>query len=235
MKNLFSLIGTILLAGLLYFTIGMSSYESDFENLEYFASFEGKNLYEEFKNEIDAINLTQDEKNSENQESISTNKNDINLSLVDIYLEQGEEGVKTWEMEAEWANYAERTGNLFAYKPDIIYFDKNNNEAENVHITGKTGKVLENNTLLTLTDDVEIKKNTMQLSGIYAEFLPNDEKASMPKGALLQADETIGRAQTIDWDMLKNDIQAKGNVVFILNNDDKTFKLDDARKNPPTI
>ncbi len=242
MKNFLSLAGTLLLALIIYLSIGIDSYKSDFESLEYFATFRGKNLYEQFKNEIESLNdgisaneETSTEISNENSKENSDSSHDINLSLVDIQLEQGEEGEKVWEMEAEWANYAEKSGNLFAYKPNVIYYDKNKNPDENTYIKGETGKVLENNSLITLSKDVRIDKNTMNIVGDYLEFVPESEFASMPLGALLEAEETIGKAKSLSWDMLKNDIQAKGNVVFILNNDNKTFKLDDARKNPPII
>ncbi len=242
MKNFLSVLGTLLLAIILYLSIGVESYKSDFENLEYFATFKGKNLYEQFKSEIDSLNDAKSPENKDNlnQDSLETEESadasqNLNLSLVDIFLEQGEEGEKVWEMEAEWANYAEKSGNLFTYKPYITFFDKNKNPKENTFIQGETGKVLENNSLLTLSKDVRIEKNTMNIVGEYLEFEPKNEYATMPLGALLEAEETIGKAKSINWDMLKNDIQARGNVVFILNNDNKTFKLDDARKNPPII
>ncbi len=218
MKNFSSIISVILFCAVLY---GLSSYflkeEAD-STINYYASFEGKNL--------------QDLQDFENiEESLES----VQLTLVDVDIVQGSEGSKSWELKAEWAKYVESSSNLLAQKPFITFWNDENDDTSPIFIEGELGKVLENNTRITLNNDVKISQDTMILEGNLLEVLVEKSLFIFPEGGLLTSPTNLGRANTMTWNSKVNTIDATGDVVFIINNDNKSFTLDSPIKAPPVI
>ncbi len=218
MKNFSSIFSIIIFCAVLY---ALSSYfikEEVDSTINYYASFEGKNLQD-----------------LQNFEGLEESLESIQLTLVDVNIVQGSEGNKSWELKAEWAKYVESTSNLLAQKPFITFWDDENKNSLPITIEGKVGKVLENNTRITLNEDVKISQDTMALEGKLLEVLVEESRFIFPDGALLSSPTNLGRANTMTWNSKINTIDATGDVVFIINNDNKSFTLDSPIKAPPVI
>ncbi len=210
---------------ILLFVAGIGSVTYDYimqsqqDELTYIAGFTGKDLGKTFAEEYTEEEL----------------KNSLQLSLVEVVMQQGANGQKDWELTAQWGTYSESTGNLLANEPDIIYYNRRTGEDVPVYISARKGKILEKNKLIIIENDVHIRQNDMVLKGDYSDFRPDVEIFSLPQGALFTQVDTIAKANDIQWDMKASKIQARGDVVIILNDDGVSFTLNTPRAIPPSL
>ncbi len=208
---LFSLL--ILAASGYLLTIFLEKSETE-ENIDYLSTFTGKDI-----------------KDLQEDESLDS----LQLALVDIHIVQGTEGKKSWELQADWGTYIQESTNIFTQNPLLTYTNssENNEESQPIYVKGKEGRVLENNSLITLEKEVSISQDTLEITGPFLEFRVNEDQANLPQGSLLTSPTMLGKADVLSWDLAKNNLQAEKEVVLIINNDNKTYTLDYEIKQAP--
>lgn len=232
--------------GFFYLIIGFASL---FVISHFLEKDDDKNKMFDYISEFEGTNI------EDLQELQQQDNTALHLSLVNINIEQGSEGKKSWELYAKWAAYADSTGNLQLRDSYITYWNTEKEEEPPLYIEGKIGLVLDNNSYISLKEDVKLRQDTMTLTGnklefkvddnlftVYEnvklekediiitsdnlEFKANDNIITLNDNVFLTAPDAIGKAQHLLWDAEKNSMQADDNVVFIFNNDNTTYSLD---------
>ncbi len=210
---------SLALLSLIYFIVRQTG---NSEEINYIESFSGKDLADLQDNE--------------------ELKDSLQLALVDIDIVQGSEGEKTWQMKAEWGTYIQESSDLLAQKPFITFWNssskdenKQNSKEENtpIYISAIIGRVQENNTFITLEEDVKILQDTLVIEGSYLEFFTKENYTTLPRGSIITSPTMLGKSQELTWELDNNLINAQGEVVLIINNDNKTYTLDYEIKEAP--
>ncbi len=213
MKYLPWLLYSIIALGIAYIIPLLTVGEEIEARDDYFKSFEAA--------EINDLSQIQNEKDLES----------LKLALVGVEVQQGSNGRKDWQLNANWLSYGGGSGDLFANSPELLYFDKSKKEP--FRATSKIGRVIENNNKVEMQENVVLKQDTITLSSPFLNFDTKKEIFSLSQGVQVKSPELHGRANRITWDTKGNSIQADGRVVFIFNPKDSKYNLNSPIRKAP--
>ncbi len=214
------IIALLLLSAISFFAFMLFRSGDGENNLNYLSTFTGRDLTK-LQEEYDASEL----------------EDSLQLALVGIDIMQGEEGVKSWDLKAKWGTFLQKSGHLLTDEPFITYYNttEKRDESAPIYISASKGTVLENNSYITLEDNVKIAQEDLEISGDFLEFFSEEEYAKFPNGSLLTSDTMLGKADSLIWELEKEFLKAEGEVVLIINNDNKSYSLEFDYKVPPTF
>ena len=124
----------------------------------------------------------------------------LDQSLKAISLSQGEGGFEIWRLKAAWANVMLQGDKIIVEKPQLIYFDKEN-ERKNLHVHSDTGDIEQKSQILRFMDNVRIMQEDRLLEGNLLVYNGTAKTMTFPQGARFAGPGMTGSADHIVWDI----------------------------------
>ena len=159
-------------------------------------------------------------------------KNAVDLAVRGIQLSQGHEGLKSFDLNADWATLNQDSGAITVRDPDVHYMLENTEGSQErvVHATSKVGRVEDGNQKISMSDEVRATYEESVLTGDLAVFLNNDRTLTFPDGAVLDGPVLSGTATHLVWNLNTNILTGTQGVHmrWIPSNSDSTDGAADA-------
>lgn len=133
-------------------------------------------------------------------------KNSVDLAVRGIRLSQGHEGMKSFDLNADWATLNQDSGAITVRDPDIHYMLENTtvNDDRIIHATSNVGRVEDGNQKISMSGDVKATYEESILTGDLAVFLNNNRTLTFPDGAVLDGPVLSGTAAHLVWNLNTN-------------------------------
>jgi len=147
----------------------------------------------------------------------------LDQSLKAISLSQGEGGFEIWRLKAAWANVMLQGDKIIVEKPQLIYFDREN-EGKTLHVHSDKGDIEQKSQILRFMDNVRIMQEDRLLEGNLLVYNGTAKTMTFPQGARFTGPGMTGSADHIVWDINRKTILGTNGIhVFFeaQNNDAK--------------
>ena len=145
----------------------------------------------------------------------------LDQSLKAISLSQGEGGFEIWRLKAAWANVMLQGDKIIVEKPQLIYFDREN-EGKTLHVHSDKGDIEQKSQILRFMDNVRIMQEDRLLEGNLLVYNGTAKTMTFPQGARFTGPGMTGSADHIVWDINRKTILGTNgiHVFFEAQNDD---------------
>lgn len=143
-------------------------------------------------------------------------RNAVDLAIRGIHLQQGEEGRKIFDLNADWATLNQKSGDITVRDPDVHYMmeGKPGEDGRVVHTTSRIGRIEDGNQKVSMSDDVKSVCEDKTLTGDHAVFLNAEQTLTFTKGAELTSPDLSGTAARLVWDLNTNILNGSGGVTM---------------------
>lgn len=143
-------------------------------------------------------------------------RNAVDLAIRGIYLEQGENSRKTFDLKADWATLNQQSGNITVREPDIRYMMEGGQDKDErvVHSTSRIGRIEDGNQKVSMSDDVKAVCEDKTLTGDNAVFLNQKQTLTFTSGARLESPDLSGTAKKLVWHLNSNILRGTGGVTM---------------------
>ena len=133
-------------------------------------------------------------------------RNTVDLAVRGIRLSQGNEGRKSFDLNADWATLNQDSGAITVRDPDIHYMLENAEGGEErvIRATSDIGRVEDGNQKISMSDNVRATYEENILTGNLAVFLNTNRTLTFPNGAVLDGPTLSGTATRLVWDLNTN-------------------------------
>lgn len=148
----------------------------------------------------------------------------VDLALRGVDLFQGEGGVETWRLHADWATLRQESGLVEARDPHVRYaLGEPQGEREGrpffeadqyMDVTARNGRV-EDNSRIILDGDVRAVYRDETLTGPRALYASESRQLVFPDGAELSGPRLSGRAGVLRWDLSTDILHGESGVQMV--------------------
>lgn len=144
-------------------------------------------------------------------------KEAIDLAVRGVRLSQGEAGHESWTLDADWATLRQETGLVQVNSPFVRYAlgDPGKSPPRQVEVRSESGRLEENNTLLTMEGSVRAEYQDEVLTGPVATFRNDARVLVFPDGASLDGPTLAGSAGILRWNLATNILDGEGGVDVV--------------------
>lgn len=145
----------------------------------------------------------------------------IDLALRGVRLSQGEAGRESWTLDADWATLRQESGLVQVRDPVIRYALGHPGDSEapagerQVVVTADTGRVEDNNSLMTMQGNVRATYQDETLTGPVAVFRNDTRILTFPDGANLAGPVLAGDAGVLRWSLATNILEGEQGVDVV--------------------
>lgn len=140
----------------------------------------------------------------------------VGLALRGILLRQGENGMETWRLNAEWATLRQASGLLEVRAPDAIYALGDPAKKDYIYVQAEQGWISDNNTKLLLNGQVTAVRDDTTIVGDQVTFDNQNRILVYPAGAELDGAKLSGKAEVLRWDLNTDILHGDQGVSVIL-------------------
>lgn len=148
------------------------------------------------------------------QDSNSTQKLDVSLSLEGVELSQGRDGRKLWSLRAAGADYAEAGNELTLTMPVVTYWGQDETP---VQVAAPRGQVWQKEDRARMWDGVNATRGEYLMRAETLDYLGAERKLSMDGAVELTGRSMSVRSDAMTYSLESDEILATGNVRVLLN------------------
>lgn len=144
-------------------------------------------------------------------------KEAIDLAVRGVRLSQGEAGHESWTLDADWATLRQETGLVQVNSPIVRYAlgDPDKSPPRQVEVRAESGRLEDNNTLLTMEGSVRAEYQDEVLTGPVATFRNDARILLFPDGASLDGPMLAGTAGILRWNLATNILDGEKGVDVV--------------------
>lgn len=144
-------------------------------------------------------------------------KEAIDLAVRGVRLSQGEAGHESWTLDADWATLRQETGLVQVNSPIVRYAlgDPDKSPPRQVEVRSESGRLEDNNTLLTMEGSVRAEYQDEVLTGPVATFHNGTRILLFPDGASLDGPTLAGNAGILRWNLATNILDGEKGVDVV--------------------
>ncbi|MCH5277083.1 MAG: LPS export ABC transporter periplasmic protein LptC [Desulfovibrionaceae bacterium] len=143
----------------------------------------------------------------------------IDLAVRGVRLAQGEAGHESWTLDADWATLRQESGLVQVNSPVVRYAvgdpDKGGSPPRQVEVTAESGRIENNNSLLTMEGKVRAEYQDEVLTGSVAIFRNDTRILLFPDGARLDGPTLAGTAGSLRWNLATNILDGEHGVDVV--------------------
>ena len=134
------------------------------------------------------------------------------LAIKGISLFQGEKGFEFWRLKAEWAAMNQDKGIVDVKEPKVRYTLGEPADNDYVYATSGLGRVSEEQTVLTMWDNVVLTRGNDTLSGPEMVYRTDERVVRFPQGGRMDRPSMHGLFSVLVWSMDDKTVEASGGV-----------------------
>lgn len=153
-------------------------------------------------------NSTVDEENL--SEELIDDAEAISVAVRGIVLTQGEKGEEAWRLNATAASMDQENGQVSINQPHITYYLKRENRI--LTIKSHKGFLNQADSIIELKDEVRVEEAENILTTNEAIYDGNGHMLDLPKPLEFFNPMFTGSANTANWDLNNDIINAAGNI-----------------------
>lgn len=139
------------------------------------------------------------------------------LAMKAINLTQGEKGLELWRLKAEWGNLRRRDNIMELEKPRFTYYMPSDGTALTVH--SASGDISQEEQKIRFVDSVVATYEENTLLAPEMIYMGKSREIICPRGGRVNGRGFWGSAETINWQMSNNILEASGSVDVFLDNE----------------
>ncbi|MDR1359425.1 MAG: LPS export ABC transporter periplasmic protein LptC [Deltaproteobacteria bacterium] len=136
------------------------------------------------------------------------------LTLRDIELRHGEQGIELWRLKAEKAGMRRGDRKIIVQKPSVIYFSPPN-DADAFFISSVSGDIDQTNQMLSFLEDVLVTRQNTQVRGDLLIYNGTAKTMTLPQGGAFSNGSMNGKALLVCWRMTERLLVAEGDVQVV--------------------
>ena len=134
------------------------------------------------------------------------------LAIKGISLFQGEKGFEFWRLKAEWAAMNQDKGIIDVKEPKVRYTLGEPADNDYVYATSELGRVSDEQTVLTMWDDVVLTRGNDRLSGPEMVYRTDERVVRFPRGGRMDRPSMHGLFSVLVWSMDDNTVEVSDGV-----------------------
>lgn len=136
----------------------------------------------------------------------------VGHSINELDLTQGENGEKTWRVQARRGTMQQADGRIRLDSPQITYYQP---DAQAVYITAKEGEVLQQEDTVRLWGDVHGEYEDSVLTSESMLYSTVTRIVRFTEGATLSGRNMVGQFPELEWHAADNMLYGSGGVQVV--------------------